>query len=71
MVKNTQKIWWHLHCKDLISVYDHFATLRRKTLSYNFQEFFKGIITIILFFIFYLFIFHHVKETQYKRYCFN
>ena len=52
MVKNTEKIWWHLHCKDFISVYDHFATLRRKTLSYNFQEFFKGIITIILFFIY-------------------
>ena len=30
------------------SMFDHFSTLRRKGLNYNFQEYFKGIISIIL-----------------------
>ena len=46
MVKNTQK---YSHRKDFKSMYDHFSTIRRKTLSSNFQEYFKGIISIILF----------------------
>ena len=29
-------------------MFDHFSTLRRKGLNYNFQEYFKGIISIIL-----------------------
>ena len=29
------------------SMFDHFSTLRRKELNYNFQEYFKGIISII------------------------
>ena len=34
--------------QDFKSMYDHFSTLRRKSLSYSFQEYFKGIISIIL-----------------------
>ena len=48
MVKNTLKIWWYSHRKDFKSIYVHFSTFRRKTLSYNFQEYFKGIASIIL-----------------------
>ena len=28
-------------------MFDHFSTLRRKVLNYNFQEYFKGIISTI------------------------
>ena len=28
-------------------MFDHFPTLRRKGLNYNFQEYFKGVISII------------------------
>ena len=46
--KNAQNIWWYSHRKNFKSMYDRFSTLRRKTLGYDFQEYFKGIISIIL-----------------------
>ena len=30
------------------SMFGHFSTLRRKRLNYNFQDYFKGIISVIL-----------------------
>ena len=37
-----------IHIAKILSTYDRFSTLRRKTLGYDFQEYFKGIISIIL-----------------------
>ena len=34
--------------QDFKSMFDHFSTLRKKGLNYNFQEYFKRIIPIIL-----------------------
>ena len=49
MVKTYSKNLGEFTSQDLKSMYDHFSTFRRKSLSYNFQEYFKGILSIILF----------------------
>ena len=50
--------------QDFKNMYYHFSTLRRKSLSCNFQEYFKGIISIILFKTLTL---RNVKKLQSKQ----